>query len=701
MQRKLPICQILFRVQSNRMIIQRHRHWHLRASFFLAFLLVISPLLPTIKAQGLNPSDFEENASDAAENNPGVALSQILRLERVEVEGGAELITVHAKLAGLESAENDKWIPLVSILRDTLGDTNRENDRLRYVWPLTYTRPTMKQRLAAAIPFFYTRVGNKEKLSKTPPPALDLASPESDVWDKIFWAALQNILLDPYGTPIKASTSSYRRNSSDYRRSHLIRALSVLALYEAVKGESAFTRAELSTIQARLFLSEKTFGGLVDDSNLQNYYAKRTTQTRDERGHNWELLRQRAEAESLYFEPLVMPDGSATHALLWVAKRDLIKQQGARYDSRFLNIANPWTDKRLLKWQGYVETRYFDSENHLVDSQTPGAEAVEMIPLGLYGLDNPKIPMLLVDFRDSYNPKKREMSRRVLNDVTRNMLSLSKFGNLPFFLGRTVFDFVTGRRGMDLNQPSRLHTYSQLKLLLALNTSMDPDLRSEVSGRLETISLNPFENDLNAEASIALEQYDALLAFAKDPKGLALRLERDRRAEMMPLEHGDKAQFAFRMLNILTFGKYVHREELTNAMEDRLDIARRLQYHTKFLQQLAKSSAEVDITWNLEDVRRSLHFIADHGSEAGSTAAAATARIFARTRDDETRRACLDSLSRIHSSKAKNELMRISQNNDVDKVLRDIASEYWSGHPRQIQPIAATVNGSPVIVGQP
>lgn len=683
------------------MIIQSRRHWHLRSSFFLAFLLVISPLLPTIaKAQSLDLAEVEANTSEAVENDPSVALSQILRLERVEVAGGAELITVHAKLAGLESTQNDKWIPLVSILRDTLGDTNAENDRLRYVWPLTYTRPTTKQRLAAAIPFFYTRVGNKEKLSKTPPPALDLASPESDVWDKIFWAALQNVLLDPYGTPIKASTSSYRRNSSDYRRSHIIRALSVLALYEAVKGESAFTRAELSTIQARLFLSEKTFGGLVDDSNLQNYYAKRTTQTRDERGHNWELLRQRAEAESLYFEPLLMPDGSATHALLWVAKRDLLKQQGARYDSRFLNIANPWTDKRLLKWQGYVETRYFDSENHLVDSQTPGAEAVEMIPLGLYGLDNPKIPMLLVDFRDSYNPKKREMSRRVLNDVTRNMLSLSKFGNLPFFLGRTVFDFVTGRRGMDINQPSRLHTYSQLKLLLALNTSMDPDLRSEVSGRLETISLNPFDNDLNAEASIALAQYEALLTFAQDPKGLAVRLERDRRAEMMPLEHGDKAQFAFRLLNVLTFGKYVHREELTDEMEDRLDIARRLDYHTKFLQQLARTSAEVDITWNLEDVRRSLHFIADHGSEAGSSAAAATAKIFARTKDDETRRACLESLSRIHSAKAKNELLRISQNNDVDKALRDIASEYLSGHPR-VQPIAATISGAPVIVGQP
>ncbi len=676
------------------MTIQKDSHWHLRASFLIALLLVISPLLPTIsKAQG--PTALAVEAVD-----PSAVLSQILRLERVEVAGGAELITVHAKLAGLESTENDKWIPLVSILRDTLDDSNPENDRLRYVWPLTYTRPTMKQRLAAAIPFFYTRVGNKQTLTKTPPPALDLASPESEVWDKIFWTALQSILLDPYGTPIKASTSSYRRNSSDYRRAHLIRALSVLALYQAVKGESAFTPAEMAAIQARLLLSEKTFGGLVDDSNLQSYYNRKTAQARDERGHNWELLRQRAESESLYFEPLLMPDGSATHALLWVAKRDLLKQPSSRYSGRFLNIANPWTDKRLLKWKGYVETRYFDSENQPVDSQTPGAEAVEMIPLGLYGLDNPKIPMLLVDFRDTYNPKKREMSRRVLNDVTRNLLSLSKFGNLPFFLGRTVFDFVTGRRGMDINQPSRLQTYSQLKLLLSLDTSMDPDLRSEVSGRLETMSLNPFENDLNAEANIALGQYQELLAFAKDPNGLAAKVERDRRAELVPLNHGDKAQLIFRVMNVLTFGRYVHREELADDMENRLNVARRLQYHTRFLQQVAKSTAEVDITWNLEDIKRSLHFIAEHGPEAGASAAAATANIFARTRDDQTRRACLDSLSRISSSKAKSELLRISRNNQVDKTLRELAAEYLRGNHRA-EPIAATVSGSPMIVGQP
>jgi hypothetical protein len=136
-------------------------------------------------------------------------------------------------------------------------------------------------------------------------------------------------------------------------------------------------------------------------------------------------------------------------------------------------------------------------------------------------------------------------------------------------------------------------------------------------------------------------------------------------------------------------------------MEDRLDIARRLQYHTRFLQQIAKSSTEVEITSNMNDVLRSLHFIAQHGSEAGAGAAVATAKIFSRTKDDETRRACLDSLSSIGNPKAKNELMRISQNPAVDQTLREIAAEYLRGVSSPVQPIAVTVNSSPVKVGQP
>ena len=660
-----------------------------RVSFLVIVLaLLVSPVRILAQETGAQPNDND--------------LSQILRLERVEIPNGAELITILAKLEGVDQTTADKWVPLVSILRDNLGDSSYENDRLRYVWPLTYTRPSFKQRLAAAVPFYYSRVGNKEEVSsKAPPPAMDLAAPENQVWDKIFWTALQNVLLDPYGTPIKASTSTYRRNISDYRKAHIVRALSVLTLYQAVKGESAFSDSEMAEMQARLLLTDKTFGGLVDDSHLQRYYTKKVAEVRDERGHNWELLRQRAEAESLFFEPLLMPDGSPTHAILWVAKADLEKRQGASFSGRFLNLANPWTDKRLLKWQGYVETRYFNADHIPVDQNTPGAEAVEMIPLGLYGLDNPKIPMLLVDFRDSYNPKKREMSRRVLNDVTRNILSLSKFGNLPYFLGRTVFDFVTGRRGIDINQPSRLQTYSQLKLLLALNNSLDPDLRQEVNTRIEHVSLNPFENDLEAEARVARGQYAALMAFAKDPEGLAAKVDRDRRAEMTALDHGRKAQVAFNVLHVLSFGRYVHREEVSPELEARLDIARRLDYHSKFLAQIAKSSVDIDVSWNLNDVRRSLAFISEHGSEAGSTAVMAAAKIFSRTNDTETRRACLDSLSKITNPKARNQLLRISQNVSLDQSWRDLASQYLAKVNEPLQPIAVTASDLSHKSGQP
>ena len=45
--------------------------------------------------------------------------------------------------------------------------------------------------------------------------------------------------------------------------------------------------------------------------------------------------------------------------------------------------------------------------------------------------------------------------------------------------------------------------------------------------------------------------------------------------------------------------------------------------------------------------------------------------------------------------------MRISQNTDVDKTLRDLANEYLRG-TRRDQPIAVTtVTGMPIAVGQP
>jgi hypothetical protein len=656
------------------------------ACVFFILLLACLPSGQILLAQEASAPQTESRPQPSDTPRPG------FRLERIPVSGGAELLTIFGQLDGLAHAagQQQKEVPLVSVVRDTLGDENTDNDRLRYVWMLTYTKPSFGQRLASAVPFLYSRVGNKKRAgSGAPPPLMDLAGADREVWQRFLWTALQNILLDPYAMPLKAASRTMRRNLSDYRKAHIVRALAILSLYEAETGApSAFTPTEMADIQARLLLSEKTFGGIVDDLYLQRVYEKQTTLMRDLRGHNWELLRQRAEAESLYFEPLEMPDGSATHALLWVARPDLERNRTRRFDARFLNISNPWTDARLQNWKGYSETRYFDADNRPAEPGAAGAHAVEMIPLGLYGLDFPKIPMLLVDFRDGANPKRREMSRRVLEDVTRTVLSVSSFANIPYFLGRTVYDFVTSKRGMDLNQPSRLRTYSQLKLLMQLQASLDPGLREEINRRLERVSLNPLENDMEAEAALARDQYAALVAYAKRPDGLPARLDRDRRAEMMPLKHGRAEQVLFRLANVLSFGLYTHRETATPELQAQMDVKRQLSFHERFLRQVAKSTPQVEVAFRIEDVRRSLRFIAENGSAANGKIASAAARIFTRTEDEETRNLCLNGLYRINNETAKAELLRIYRDQKLEARWRTQSAEYLRLAVKEEQRIA-------------
>jgi len=648
-----------------------------------------------------------ESATGTSHSNPTPGQ---FRIERVPMIGGAELLTIFGRLDGMRpNGLPAPEVPLVSVLRDTLSDNDPENDRLRYLWMLTYTQPTMMKRIASAIPFFYQQVGKKQQASNGPPtPLLDLANTSRQTWNRFFWMGLQSTFLNSYGIPLKAASRSYRRNAADYRSAHVAQALSILDNYDNLRQRSrneaellalsqgsdiiapaasdtqindaatpllperspGFTPGEMLELRARLILSGKTFGGLFGPDKFSETVEKRLMGSVDSTGHNWEMLRQRAEAEGLYFQPLAMPDGHASHALLWVARSDLTTRGDRSFERRFLNIANPWNDSRLRNWNGYLQTLYFDQENRPTSAANPGARATEMIPLALYGLDYPKIPTLLIDFRDTLNPKGREMSRRVLNDFTGNIFSLSSVGNLPYFLGRNVYDFVTGRRGMDLNQPTRLHSYSELKLLLSFNDGIDPKLRREIERRLEIVSVNPLSNDNQTELQLARQQYDALIAYARRADGLPSKVERDRQAEMVPLKHGPVSRFFYNLGNVLSFGRYVHRETVTPELTERMELARRIEHHTQFLSDVAKSSPQTEVAWDMNTVKRSLQFLVDHGAGADASAARTAALIFQRTNDDAARRLCLDALYKINNKTARNQLLRIYREEQLHSEWR-------------------------------
>ena len=629
---------------------------------------------------------------------PEDVVSPRLRVERTTLGGGGELLTIWGRVVvgreGPPSGESEtnvpipsEEIPLMSVLRDTLGDANRKNDVLREVWVHTYVRPRLAQHAAALVPFLYKGVRVDPHVpSKTPPAIINLSDTGNSVWRRLLVSTVTNALIgEPF---LKASVHNYQRNIADYRKSNLMRALTILSLYgNQPESDSPFSEAELAQMQSQLALNEKTFGGLVDKFHFPKFKERETVSLKDTRGHNWELLRQQAEASGLYFEPLKLSDEAVTHALLWFPVDGVMnKDPNHPYEGRFLNIKNPWRDQRLSRWKGYTETKYFNPNNQLVSSSDgTGSDhrAVTMIPLAVYGLDFQKIPALLIDFRDSANPRRRELSGRLLNDITRDVLSISRFGNVYYFLGRSAFDFVTSRRGMDINQPSRLRSAAELRLLLSFNQEINDELRAELNKGLENLSVNPLENGSKAERDLAFAQYRALRAYAVRADGLPARLEQERGSELAKLKHKGWGGKFLRVANILTLGHYTHREKVTPELRQQLNKQRELAYHTTFLRQVVRSTPIVEVSWNLEEVRESLRYISENGSNKDKESAKAVASIFNRTHDGQARDLCLSALMRIGNKVAMKEMLRIYSDARVPVQWRTATAEYLKIDPPQ------------------
>jgi len=568
-----------------------------------------------------------------------VAATPDFRVERQPVAHSGELLTVFSPLP-----ENRGEIPLVSVLRDTLGDNNPENDRLRYIWVLTSARPTLLQHAAAFIPFFYWRPDLGKNTNRKPAAVLDMGNTSKVVWNSLAQAALQAAAIDSNGALIRSTTRRYRANLADQRQVNLMEGLAVVSqLQETPEAKTLFSEPELLEMQARLALAGKTLGGLVNAEKLPEAYYKSREQTEETRGHNWELLRQRAEENGLYFEPLGFAR-SRTHALLWIAKDDLFSNKQARkFDGRFLGISDPFNDTRVKTWTGYTQTLYFDASGRQVDADAPDATLNttkrELIPLAMYSLEYPKVPLLLVDFRDTRKPKRREMLRQAAGDAVSGVLGISKWGNWPYMTASWTWNFLRSRHGDPNNRTARLRAYTQVRRWLALDNSIDPALRADLQRRLEILGVNPLDDSVFEESQIADRQYDALLRYAADPKGLSARLERDRNTEMATHRHGAPARAGLRLAKWTSLGIYSHHEMPDSAtLVAALDRERRAAHQVRFLETVAASSSSPEVVWNIAEVRRAVNELIALGAPASS--AHVVTRIMQQTSDPETRELC-------------------------------------------------------------
>lgn len=515
------------------------------------------------------------------------------RVDLVSTPYGADLITFY---------RND--VPQLVILRDTLGDPQTGAHRLRQVWDLTYSRPTWKQRAASAIPFFYHRAGaNTGSLDRAPKPLLDLMNPRAGVVRRVGEEITQIDFLDTYGAFVRAPTRAYRGNADDYRNMSLARSVDIVRNGTA-PDELPATLGDIDwdQVDGRLLLAGRLLGGYVSEEHSGAAALADQTFSRETRAANWDLLRQQAEADHLYVEPLepaqLLGSEAPREAVLWFAAGSA---PPPRFDPAFLLVSDPWRDSRLLDWKSYTCEWNLDPSGAVGAPGAPNAKPTRMIPLALFSLDYPRVPLLLIDFH-SDRAKRREMTRRAAGDVATGVFGLTPYSSLAWFAARTSYIWYRDRHGAALNRTERMAAYAGLRQdLLDARGSLDPAFHRLIEFRLDAIALNPFEQSTEAEVALAARQYAALLAWAASPEGLAKSLGDQRAREYYRDTHTHGQRAWAETLHISTLGLW-RPDRPHPDVDDSLDRERRAETALRLIRQ-ADRQTDGDLFADADRVR--------------------------------------------------------------------------------------------------
>ena len=527
--------------------------------------------------------------------------------KQTDVGNGAEILTLVQKR---EAGSEDNAAPLVSVLRDSVIDGDPATSRMRYVWLLTYTPPTLWQRIFSAIPFFYWTVKPRVDVTSTKPPKplADVSEPTHRVFRTIGRSILQWTALDPMTTPVRASSRAFRTNSLDHERLHVEEAISYLRRAPVAGDGSGLSQPELDDIVARLLLTKNLLGGLVSQGRLEQVAASRDAQRAETVGRNWELLRTSAERSGLLFEPLSLTEGAEDYGVIWFPLGTTFSRPGVSFRTtwKLLHISDPWADKKLQNWRGYQQSRWLGPNGRLLSQPAEGAREIQVAPLAVYSLTYPRTPLMMIDFRSASKPKRREIAQRTSDEIVNGVLGLSHFGNWYYFAGNALYQFVRSRHGSAVNQAARLDAYSEFRVSLSLNTSMDADFRKELQKRIQAVALNPLDAPAGREIASARRHFDNLQRAAEFGEQLSVRVDRDRRAELARFGEGDKQRLAWSAVHVATFGLYTRRVPKREDNRQMLSRDRTIETLIRYLKLVSEAGPRPEVVYPASDVQNSI-----------------------------------------------------------------------------------------------
>ncbi len=575
------------------------------------------------------------------------------------VSGQAQLITLFCGACNASAQlENNTDIPLISVMRDTLGDEDPKNDRLTAIWLLTYIRPSLGRQALSAVPFFYWRVnGNSPKVkSKLPSPLLDMTSPQHPIFGTLGRDILQWGLLDSVGLPVRASSRAYRSNEADNERLHLEEAENYLrSAPPAGNSGSALSQGQIQTLIARLELRKTLLGGLADETAAKRLGAEDRIEFNTVRSKNWELLRQWADKTGLSFDPIPLARTSGQYAILWYPLDDGAgsAEPGPHAIWKLLGVKRPSKDLAGASRRNGVYLRNFDELGNMLPFDETGVRQSRFIPLGVYSLTYPKRPLLVLDFRTGMHLRLKEISQRSINEVTAGVIGISHFTNWYYYVAAAAYDFVASRRGGAMDQYERLDSYAQFRASLQLDNELDPRLRSEMQRRIGMLSVNPLESDPRSEMRAAVTRYDNLQRAAADGK-LATMVDNDRRAELAQDRDSPKQLELGYLLHLGTLGVYTRRAAKQPSNQGDLNAYRRAAVELAFLDSLVRNGTAPEVAYEASQIERSVASLHEQlpriNSRAMDSHAEATlGKLDGLSRNPGLKQECAVTLASLHS----------------------------------------------------
>jgi hypothetical protein len=292
----------------------------------------------------------------------------------------AQLLTLFCRACEDPIDDTGRDIPLVSVLRDSLGDIAAENVQVTKVWLLTYSRPTWEKHLLSGVPFFYWKIGDGAARvgKKDPKPLMNLTRTKHSVVSSTVRNVVQLTLLDPVSTSVRATTRAYQNNRLDHERLHLEEAESYLQSAPS-GGETSLSKKELNTVIARLERRNSTLGGFVNGRRAAELGEDANLEQERIRARNWELLRQCADKTGLIFEPIDLAGADSQFAVLWYPIERTDPPLGVSLGPmwKLLDLKDPYPQREQL----LTAPRY----RRTFDGQTK-----QVVPLGVYSLTYPK-----------------------------------------------------------------------------------------------------------------------------------------------------------------------------------------------------------------------------------------------------------------------------------------------------------------------